>query len=80
MLKPGRADLLDGIRDTGSAPVFGRHMDTRDRRAWNRVDALNRSFQQAIVATSNEVAVAARAPGRSAHSGSRPTDASKRAA
>ncbi|WP_394002418.1 hypothetical protein ACF3M1_16300 [Luteimonas sp. WGS1318] len=52
MLGPGRADLLDGIRDTGSGPVVGRHMDTRNPRAWNRVDALNRSFRQSIVAMS----------------------------
>lgn len=52
VLGPGKADLLDGIRDTGSISAAGRRMGMSYRRAWNLVDTLNRYFQQPVVATS----------------------------
>ena len=52
VLGPGKADLLDGIRETGSISAAGRRMDMSYRRAWNLVDTLNRYFQQPVVATS----------------------------
>ena len=52
VLGPGKADLLDGIRETGSISAAGRRMGMSYRRAWNLVDTLNRYFQQPVVATS----------------------------
>jgi len=52
VLGPGKADLLDGIRDTGSISAAGRRMGMSYRRAWNLVDTLNRYFRQPVVATS----------------------------
>ncbi len=51
-LGPGKADLLEGIRDTGSISAAGRRMKMSYRRAWELIDAMNRSFKQPVVSTS----------------------------
>lgn len=51
-LGPGKADLLDGIRDTGSISAAGRRMRMSYKRAWQLVEELNRLFDQPLVAAS----------------------------
>lgn len=46
---PGKADLLEAIRDTGSISGAGKKMGMSYRRAWLLVDAMNRCFQQPLV-------------------------------
>lgn len=48
---PGKADLLEAIRDTGSISAAGKKMGMSYRRAWLLVDAMNRCFQQPLVDT-----------------------------
>ena len=48
---PGKADLLDAIRDTGSISAAGKKMGMSYRRAWLLVDTMNRCFQQPLVDT-----------------------------
>ncbi|RYG07390.1 MAG: LysR family transcriptional regulator [Chitinophagaceae bacterium] len=48
---PGKADLLDAIRETGSISGAGKKMGMSYRRAWLLVDAMNRCFQQPLVDT-----------------------------
>ena len=48
---PGKADLLEGIRDTGSISGAGRRMRMSYRRAWQLVDELNRDFNAPLVET-----------------------------
>jgi molybdate transport system regulatory protein len=48
---PGKADLLDGIRETGSIAAAGRAMRMSYRRAWSLVEELNRSFREPLVDT-----------------------------
>ncbi|MCD9027477.1 LysR family transcriptional regulator [Luteimonas sp. BDR2-5] len=52
VLGPGKADLLDGIRDTGSISAAGRRMKMSYKRAWDLVDAMNRFFREPVVHTS----------------------------
>jgi len=47
---PGKADLLDGIRDTGSIAAAGRRMRMSYKRAWQLVEELNRLFDAPLVA------------------------------
>jgi molybdate transport system regulatory protein len=49
-LGPGKADLLEGIRDTGSISAAGRRMRMSYKRAWQLVDELNRLFDAPLVA------------------------------
>lgn len=49
---PGKADLLAGIRDTGSIAAAGRRMHMSYRRAWQLVEELNRSFRRPLVESS----------------------------
>jgi molybdate transport system regulatory protein len=49
---PGKADLLEGIRDTGSIAAAGRRMRMSYKRAWQLVDEINRLFDQPVVASS----------------------------
>lgn len=49
---PGKADLLEGIRDSGSISAAGRALRMSYRRAWSLVEELNVSFDQALVDTS----------------------------
>lgn len=44
VLGPGRADLLEGIRDTGSIAAAGRRMGMSYKRAWQLAEALNTAF------------------------------------
>lgn len=48
---PGKADLLEGIKETGSIAAAGRRMDMSYRRAWLLVGAMNRCFESALVET-----------------------------
>lgn len=48
---PGKADLLDAIRATGSISGAGKHMGMSYRRAWLLVDSMNRCFQKPLVDT-----------------------------
>lgn len=49
---PGKADLLEGIRDTGSIAAAGRRMRMSYKRAWQLVEELNRSFRGPLVESS----------------------------
>jgi len=51
-LGPGKADLLQGIRETGSISAAGRRLKMSYKRAWDLVDALNRAFAEPLVHTS----------------------------
>jgi len=51
MLGPGKADLLEHIRDTGSIAAAGRAMAMSYKRAWSLVDQMNSGFQQPLVAS-----------------------------
>jgi molybdate transport system regulatory protein len=46
---PGKIQLLENIRDTGSISAAGRAMDMSYKRAWDLVDELNRICGQAAV-------------------------------
>jgi molybdate transport system regulatory protein len=48
---PGKADLLEAIRAHGSISAAGRAMAMSYRRAWLLVDAMNRCWQEPLVAT-----------------------------
>jgi molybdate transport system regulatory protein len=48
---PGRADLLEGIRETGSIGAAGRRMRMSYKRAWSLVEALNAGFRAPLVET-----------------------------
>ena len=49
---PGRADLLQGIKDTGSIAAAGRRMGMSYKRAWSLVDSLNGCFAEPLVQAS----------------------------
>ncbi|MGH8173739.1 MAG: winged helix-turn-helix domain-containing protein [Rhodanobacteraceae bacterium] len=49
---PGKADLLEGIRDTGSIAAAGRRMRMSYKRAWQLVEELNGLFDAPLVAAS----------------------------
>lgn len=66
---PGKADLLEAIREHGSISGAGRAMDMSYRRAWLLVDAMNRCWETPLVQT---------APGRAQGSGARLTEMGKR--
>ncbi|MCT2399962.1 winged helix-turn-helix domain-containing protein [Novosphingobium mangrovi (ex Huang et al. 2023)] len=61
---PGKADLLDAIREHGSISAAGRAMNMSYRRAWLLVDAMNRCWDAPLVHT---------APGRAKGSGAQLT-------
>ncbi|MBY0576610.1 MAG: LysR family transcriptional regulator [Gallionellaceae bacterium] len=46
---PGKADLLEAIRRTGSISAAAREIDMSYRRAWMLVDTMNRSFRAPLV-------------------------------
>lgn len=46
---PGKADLLDGIRETGSIAASGRRMSMSYKRAWLLVEAMNGQFRGPLV-------------------------------
>ncbi|MEZ5863818.1 MAG: LysR family transcriptional regulator [Geminicoccaceae bacterium] len=49
---PGKADLLDGISETGSIAAAGRRMGMSYKRAWLLVETLNSCFSDVLVETS----------------------------
>lgn len=49
MLGPGKADLLELIRETGSISAAGRAMGMSYKRAWTLVELLNRMFRAPLV-------------------------------
>jgi len=49
---PGKADILEGIRDTGSIAAAGRRMKMSYKRAWLLVETMNAFFREPLVATS----------------------------
>lgn len=51
MIGPGKADLLDGIRETGSIAAAGRRMGMSYKRAWMLVETMNAGFAFPIVET-----------------------------
>lgn len=48
-LGPGKADLLEGVRDTGSIAAAGRRLNMSYKRAWLLVDTMNRCFVAPLV-------------------------------
>lgn len=48
---PGKADLLEGIAETGSILQAGTRMGMGYKRAWGLVEALNAMFAAPLVAT-----------------------------
>jgi molybdate transport system regulatory protein len=49
MLGPGKADLLERIRDTGSIAAAGRSMAMSYKRAWMLVEEMNAAFRDPLV-------------------------------
>lgn len=49
---PGKADILEGIKETGSIAAAGRRMGMSYKRAWLLVETMNRCFREPLVATS----------------------------
>jgi molybdate transport system regulatory protein len=49
---PGKADLLTGVRETGSIAAAGRRMRMSYKRAWQLVEELNRGFAEPLVEAS----------------------------
>jgi molybdate transport system regulatory protein len=49
MLGPGKARLLEQIRETGSIAAAGRTMSMSYKRAWMLVEDLNRAFREPLV-------------------------------
>jgi molybdate transport system regulatory protein len=48
---PGRADLLEGIAETGSIAAAGKRMGMSYKRAWSLVQALNEGWGTPLVIT-----------------------------
>jgi molybdate transport system regulatory protein len=49
MIGPGKADLLEGVKETGSISAAGRRMHMSYKRAWYLVDAMNGHFGKPLV-------------------------------
>jgi molybdate transport system regulatory protein len=49
MLGPGKARLLEEIRDSGSISAAGRAMEMSYKRAWMLVEEMNAAFQEPLV-------------------------------
>jgi molybdate transport system regulatory protein len=49
MIGPGKAELLECIRETGSIAAAGRRMGMSYKRAWYLIDTLNDYFQEPLV-------------------------------
>lgn len=50
-LGPGKADLLEGIRETGSIAAAGRRMGMSYKRAWLLVETMHACFSKPLVET-----------------------------
>lgn len=48
-LGPGKADLLEGIRETGSIAAAGRRMGMSYKQAWLLIDTMNGCFAKPLV-------------------------------
>jgi molybdate transport system regulatory protein len=48
---PGKAELIERIAETGSISSAARGMGMSYRRAWQLVEALNRSFRSPVIET-----------------------------
>lgn len=46
---PGKADLLEAIRDEGSISAAGRRMGMSYKRAWSLVEEMNAAFAEPLV-------------------------------
>lgn len=51
MLGPGKAELLERIRETGSIAAAGRQMDMSYKRAWMLVEEMNAAFRNPLVSS-----------------------------
>ncbi|MBI1220890.1 MAG: LysR family transcriptional regulator [Rhodobacteraceae bacterium] len=51
MIGPGKADLLERIRETGSISAAGRAMAMSYKRAWSLVEEMNAAFREPLVAS-----------------------------
>lgn len=49
---PGKADLLEVIQQKGSISAAALSMGMSYKRAWDLVNVMNKSFKQALIATS----------------------------
>ena len=49
---PGKADILEGIKGTGSIAAAGRAMGMSYKRAWYLVETMNRCFKSPLVEAS----------------------------
>lgn len=45
---PGKADLLQGVRETGSIAAAGRRMGMSYKRAWRLMEAMNECFAEPL--------------------------------
>jgi len=52
MLGPGKAELLERIRDSGSISAAGRQMQMSYKRAWMLVEEMNAAFRDPLVDSS----------------------------
>ncbi|MBV7410926.1 winged helix-turn-helix domain-containing protein [Maritimibacter sp. DP1N21-5] len=52
MMGPGKAELLEHIRDTGSISAAGRAMGMSYKRAWSLVEVMNAMFRAPVVESS----------------------------
>jgi molybdate transport system regulatory protein len=50
---PGKAKLLESIRDTGSISAAAREMGMDYKRAWTLLDSMNQAFTQPVVAATS---------------------------
>ena len=48
---PGKADLLEAIRASGSITAAAQSLGMSYKRAWNLVDTMNRCFREPLVGT-----------------------------
>jgi molybdate transport system regulatory protein len=51
MIGPGKAQLLEEIRATGSIAAAGRRMQMSYKRAWSLVEEMNAAFSDPLVAS-----------------------------
>lgn len=50
---PGKAKLLESIRDTGSISAAAREMGMDYKRAWTLLDSMNQAFRQPVVSAAS---------------------------
>ena len=62
MMGPGKADLLQGIEETGSIAAAGRRMGMSYKRAWYLIDTMNAYFREPVVASTRGGLQGRRAP------------------